>query len=80
LNAANGLIEAKKAQGPAFSESNPNIIGPLSKPQTEALQHLVDEQATRRAGQLWADYHRALALTESIRYLQNRLRPRKLHD
>ncbi|HEN8709846.1 TPA: hypothetical protein U8203_000665 [Pseudomonas putida] len=70
MNAANGLIEAKKAQGPAFSESNPNIIGPLSKPQTEALQHLVDEQATRRAGQLWADYHRALALTESIRYLQ----------
>ncbi|WP_414156873.1 S-type pyocin domain-containing protein [Pseudomonas sp. BNK-15] len=70
LNTANGLIEAKKAQVPAFSESNPNIIGPLSKPQTEALQHLVDEQATRRAGQLWADYHRALALTESIRYLQ----------
>ncbi|RRV46204.1 S-type pyocin domain-containing protein [Pseudomonas sp. p106] len=70
LNTANGLIEAKKAQVPAFSESNPNIIGPLSKPQTEALQHLVDEQATRRAGQLWADYHRALALTESIRYMQ----------
>ncbi|NIF26011.1 pyocin [Pantoea sp. Tr-811] len=69
-NTANALIAAKQAEVPAFSDSNPNIIGPLSKPQTEALQHLVDEQATRRAGVLWADYHRALALTESIRYLQ----------
>ncbi|MBS3186860.1 MULTISPECIES: S-type pyocin domain-containing protein [unclassified Pseudomonas] len=69
-NATNALIAAKQAEVPAFSESNPNIVGPLSKPQVEALQHLADEQATRRAGMLWADYHRALALTESIRYLQ----------
>lgn len=69
-NTANALITAKQAEIPAFSDSNPNIVGPLSKPQTEALQDLVDEQATRRAGVLWADYHRALALTESIRYLQ----------
>ncbi|POG05736.1 hypothetical protein BGP84_23000 [Pseudomonas putida] len=70
VNAANALIGAKQAEVPAFGDSNPNIVGPLSKPQTEALQDLVDEQATRRAGVLWADYHRALALTESIRYLQ----------
>jgi len=70
VNTANALITAKQAEIPAFSDSNPNIVGPLSKPQTEALQDLVDEQATRRAGVLWADYHRALALTESIRYLQ----------
>lgn len=69
-NAANALIAAKQAEVPAVSDSNPNIVGPLSKPQTEALQDLVDEQANRRAGVLWADYHRALALTESIRYLQ----------
>ncbi|RAS24012.1 MULTISPECIES: S-type pyocin domain-containing protein [unclassified Pseudomonas] len=70
INTANVLITAKQAEIPAFSDSNPNIVSPLSKPQTEALQDLVDEQATRRAGVLWADYHRALALTESIRYLQ----------
>lgn len=69
-NATHALIAIKQAEVPAFSESNPEIVGPLSKPQTEALQHLVDEQTTRRAGPLWADYHRALALTESIRYLQ----------
>jgi len=69
-NATHALIATKQAEVPAFSESNPEIVGPLSKPQTEALQHLVDEQVTRRAGPLWADYHRALALTESIRYLQ----------
>lgn len=70
VNTANALIAAKQAEIPAFSDSNPNIVGPLSKPQTEALHDLVNEQATRRAGVLWADYHRALALTESIRYLQ----------
>ncbi|MFJ4442422.1 S-type pyocin domain-containing protein [Pseudomonas sp. NPDC089422] len=70
VNAANALIAAKQAEVPAFGDSNPNIVGPLSKPQTEALQDLVNEQATRRAGVLWADYHRALTLTESIRYLQ----------
>ncbi|WP_176508302.1 MULTISPECIES: S-type pyocin domain-containing protein [Pseudomonas] len=70
VNAANALIAAKQAEVPVVSDSNPNIVGPLSKPQTEALQDLVDEQANRRAGVLWADYHRALALTESIRYLQ----------
>ncbi|MGJ7547156.1 S-type pyocin domain-containing protein [Pseudomonas alloputida] len=70
VNAANALIAAKQAEIPASNDSNPNIVGPLSKPQTEALQDLVDEQANRRAGVLWADYHRALALTESIRYLQ----------
>ena len=70
LNATHALISAKQSETPAFSEPNPNIVGPLSKPQTEALQHLVDEQATRRAGPLWADYHRALSLTESIRHLE----------
>ncbi|MEJ5863704.1 S-type pyocin domain-containing protein [Pseudomonas farsensis] len=64
------LMEAKRNIVPAFRKSNPNIRGPLSKPQVEALQHLVDEQRTRRAGPLWADYHRALSLTEQIRHLQ----------
>ncbi|MNJ34840.1 Pyocin-S2 [compost metagenome] len=67
---ANNLIHLKRQQIPGFSESNPEIIGPLSKPQLEALHHLVDEQAKRRAGPLWAEYHRALVLNESIRYLE----------
>lgn len=64
------LATAKSAIVPGYSRSNPEITSPLSKPQLEALHHLVDEQAKGRAGPLWAEYHRALTLTESIRYLQ----------
>ncbi|MFA7901595.1 S-type pyocin domain-containing protein [Pseudomonas aeruginosa] len=70
LAAAHALIAAKRQAIPAFSSSNPKIISPLSKPQTEALQHLVDEQRNRRAGPLWKDYHLAMSLTESIRFLE----------
>lgn len=70
LAATHALIAAKRLAIPAFSSSNPNITGPLSKPQTEALQHLVDEQRNRRAGPLWKDYHLAVSLTESIRFLE----------
>lgn len=64
------LVQIKKLQIPTFDQQNPQIKSPLSKPQVEGLLHLVDEQRTRRAGPLWKDYHHALALTESIRYLQ----------
>lgn len=69
LQTSNTLVQAKQTQVPIYTASNPAITGPLSKPQLEALQHLVDEQTKRRAGPLWADYHRALSLTESIRHL-----------
>ncbi len=64
------LVQIKQLQIPKFDQQNPQIRSPLSKPQVEGLLHLVDEQRTRRAGPLWKDYHHALALTESIRYLQ----------
>ncbi|MBI6925005.1 S-type pyocin domain-containing protein [Pseudomonas putida] len=70
LAAAQSLIAAKHQAIPAFSSSNPKITSPLSKPQAEALQHLVDEQRNRRAGPLWKDYHLAMSLTESIRFLE----------
>lgn len=70
LQTSNTLVQAKQTQVPIYTASNLAITGPLSKPQLEALQHLVDEQAKHRAGPLWADYHRALSLTESIRHLQ----------
>ena len=63
-------ISALQTNVPAFSSTNPEIVSPLSKPQLEALQHLTDEQRLKRAGPLWAEYHRALALNESVRYLQ----------
>lgn len=67
---ANQLANLKRQQVPGYSASNPEINGPLSKPQLEALHHLVDEQTKRRAGPLWAEYHQALVLNESIRYLE----------
>lgn len=70
LHNSNTMIQAKQAQIPAYTAINPAISGPLSKPQVEALEHLVDEQAKRRAGRLWADYHRALSISESVRHLQ----------
>lgn len=68
--AARGLIASKQAATPSFASSNPNIVGPLSKPQVEALQHLADDQRTGRAGPLWKEYHQALSLTESVRFLE----------
>lgn len=67
---ANHLTNLLRHQISAFSDINPEINSPLSKPQLEALYHLVDEQAKRRAGPLWAEYHQALTLNESIRFLQ----------
>ena len=69
LASAQQLVNLKHQQVPGYSANNPEINGPLSKPRLEALHHLADEQAKRRAGPLWAEYHRALALNESIRYL-----------
>lgn len=63
------MVQAKQSEVPSFDQQNPQINGPLSKPQLEALLHLVDEQRLRRAGARWKDYHQALALRESIRFL-----------
>ena len=65
----NSLAIAKESAVPTYTKVNPEINSPLSKPQLEALAHLVDEQSKRRAGSRWADYHRALLFTESARYL-----------
>ncbi|MBK4993924.1 pyocin [Pseudomonas sp. S37] len=69
LATAAALVQAKQSQIPQYHDQNPRINGPLSKPQLEGLLHLVDEQRLRRAGPRWQEYHLALALTESIRFL-----------
>lgn len=68
MTAAN-LVQVKQSQIPPFDQQNPDINSPLSKPQLEALWHLVEEQRLRRAGPRWKEYHQALALTESVRFL-----------
>ncbi|MHC6224127.1 S-type pyocin domain-containing protein [Pseudomonas sp. X10] len=70
LASAASLIASKQRNIPKFKTHNPEIKSPLSKPQLEALHHLVAEQKIRRAGSLWKEYHSALTQTESIRYLQ----------
>lgn len=69
LATAAALVQTKQAQVPQYRDQNPRINGPLSKPQLEGLLHLVDEQRLRRAGPRWQEYHLALALNESIRFL-----------
>ncbi|WP_043198001.1 S-type pyocin domain-containing protein [Pseudomonas putida] len=69
LATAAALVQAKQSQIPLYHNHNPRINTPLSKPQLEGLLHLVDEQRLRRAGPRWQEYHLALALTESIRFL-----------
>ncbi|MFJ4054594.1 S-type pyocin domain-containing protein [Pseudomonas sp. NPDC089743] len=69
LATATRMVQAKQSQIPTFKQKNPQINAPLSKPQLEALLHLVDEQRLRRAGPRWKEYHQALALSESIRFL-----------
>lgn len=69
LATAAALVQAKQSQIPLYHNQNPRINAPLSKPQLEGLLHLVDEQRLRRAGPRWQEYHLALALTESIRFL-----------
>ncbi|MFG0531555.1 S-type pyocin domain-containing protein [Pseudomonas sp. yb_2] len=69
LATAAALVQAKQSQVPPYQDQNPRINSPLSKPQLEGLLHLVDEQRLRRAGPRWQEYHLALALTESIRFL-----------
>lgn len=69
LATAAALVQTKQAQIPQYRDQNPRINGPLSKPQLEGLLHLVDEQRLRRAGPRWQEYHLALALNESIRFL-----------
>ncbi len=69
LATAAALVQTKQAQVPQYPDQNPRINGPLSKPQLEGLLHLVDEQRLRRAGPRWQEYHLALALNESIRFL-----------
>lgn len=69
LSTAAALRHAKQSQIPHFQDRNPRINAPLSKPQLEGLLHLVDEQRLRRAGPRWKEYHQALALSESIHFL-----------
>lgn len=41
----------------------------MSKPELEALSNLVNLQTTKVIGKAWADYHKALLHTESVRHL-----------
>lgn len=69
LATAAALVQTKQSQIPLYHDQNPHINAPLSKPQLEGLLHLVDEQRLRRAGPRSREYHLALSLTESIRFL-----------
>ncbi|WPN29927.1 S-type pyocin domain-containing protein [Pseudomonas sp. P5_109] len=52
-----------------YVKANPNINAPLSKPEHEALNNLVDFQANTNIGKRWQDYHVALLHSENLRYL-----------
>ena len=52
-----------------YQYKNPNILAPLSRPELEALQELVEGQANKTIGQRWADYHKSLLNSESARHL-----------
>lgn len=52
-----------------YKYKNPNILAPLSRPELEALQELVEGQANKTIGQRWADYHKSLLNSESARHL-----------
>jgi len=70
LTTAANLMQIKQSRIPPFKQKNPQINSPLSKPQLEGLLHLVEEQRLNRAGPRWKEYHQALALTESVRFLR----------
>ena len=52
-----------------YVKANPNINAPLSKPELEALNNLVDLQANTNIGTRWQDYHVTLLHSENLRYL-----------
>ena len=52
-----------------FSAQNPNIKAPLSKPELQALNELVDLQTHTTLGVKWVSYHDALLKRESARHL-----------
>ena len=52
-----------------YVKANPNINAPLSKPELEALNNLVDLQANTNIGTRWQDYHVTLLHAENLRYL-----------
>lgn len=52
-----------------YAHKNPNILAPLSRPELEALQELVEGQAKKQIGPRWADYHTSLLNSESARHL-----------
>ena len=72
------IINNHSSASHTFAHANPNIKSPLSKPELEALNNLVNLQTTTLIGIRWADYHRSLLnteisrhLTDLIKYLQN---------
>lgn len=52
-----------------YVKANPKINAPLSKPELEALNNLVDLQANTNIGTRWQDYHVTLLHSENLRYL-----------
>jgi hypothetical protein len=65
----NNLIASEQAAVGAYAIANPAITSPLSTPELEALNNLVDLQANTNLGKRWQDYHSSLLHTEVARHL-----------
>ncbi|WP_267269899.1 S-type pyocin domain-containing protein [Pseudomonas protegens] len=67
--AVDNLISAERTAIGSYTQANPNIISPLSKPELEALENLVWLQKDVNFGKRWQDYHVSLLHAETARHL-----------
>jgi hypothetical protein len=65
----NNLIASEQSAVRPYAIANPAIKSPLSTPEIEALNNLVDLQANTNLGRRWQDYHLSLLHTEIARHL-----------
>lgn len=67
--AIDGNVTTERAAIGSYVIANPSIKSPLSKPELEALQTLIDLQTNTTIGKRWLDYHISLLHSESVRQL-----------
>jgi hypothetical protein len=65
----NNMIASEQSAVGPYAIANPAITSPLSTPELEALNNLVDLQANTNLGKRWQDYHSSLLHTETARHL-----------
>lgn len=65
----NHIIASEQSAVGPYAIANPAIRSPLSTPELEALNNLVDLQANTKLGRRWQDYHSSLLHTEIARHL-----------